>query len=105
VFLGLGGPIGPAIMVSVMIVAIASVHWGHGLFAATNGVEIPLLYGAAAAALALTGPGAYSIDAFVGWLGWSTAVTSLTALAVAALGALGNLVMRDLAPVSSKIAA
>src|SRR5438034_6582680 len=46
--LGLGGPVGPAFIVSVMIVALVSVHRGHGLFAATNGVEVPLLYGAAA---------------------------------------------------------
>jgi hypothetical protein len=46
-----------------MIVALVSVHWGHGLFAATNGIEVPLLYAASAAALAFTGPGRYSLDA------------------------------------------
>jgi len=30
VAVGLGGPIGPALMVSVMIVAVVSVHWGMG---------------------------------------------------------------------------
>src|SRR5436309_15072503 len=50
VALGFGGPIGSAFMVSVMIVAVVSVHWGHGLFAATNGIEVPLLYAASAAA-------------------------------------------------------
>jgi hypothetical protein len=29
--------------VSVMIVAAATVRWKHGLFAASNGVEVPLL--------------------------------------------------------------
>ena len=32
------------------------------LFAQSNGIEVPLLYGVAAAALALTGLGAYSLD-------------------------------------------
>src|SRR6476620_10426485 len=36
VALGLLGPIGPALMVSVMIVAAVSVHWQHGLFAMKN---------------------------------------------------------------------
>ena len=54
---GLLGPIGPALMLSVMIVAAVSVHWQHGLFAMTNGVEVPLLYAAAAVVFALTGPG------------------------------------------------
>ena len=56
--LGLLGPFGAALIVSVMIVAAVSVHWQHGVFAANNGIEVPLLYGAGAAALALTGPGA-----------------------------------------------
>src|SRR5712671_443231 len=38
--LGLLGPIGPALMVSVMIVAAVTVHWGKGLFATTNGIEL-----------------------------------------------------------------
>src|SRR5947207_16001008 len=34
VAVGLGGPVGPAFMVTVMIVAAVSGHWGNGLFAA-----------------------------------------------------------------------
>ena len=44
VALGLLGPLGPALIVSVMVVAIATVHWPHGLFAQNNGIEVPLLY-------------------------------------------------------------
>ena len=80
--LGLFGPIGPALMVSVMVVAAISVHWQHGLFAATNGIEVPLLYGVGAAALALTGPGAYSLDAWLGLTGLWTVEVALASVVV-----------------------
>src|SRR5437588_9148430 len=35
--LGLLGPLGPAAVLAVMVVAAVSVHWQHGLFAASNG--------------------------------------------------------------------
>src|SRR2546430_1732576 len=41
---GLLGPVGPALMLSVVIVAAVTVHWSHGFFATTNGIELPLLY-------------------------------------------------------------
>src|SRR5713101_4587273 len=62
---GFLGPVGSALVLSVMIVAAVTVHWGKGLFAASNGIEMPLLYAAAATALALTGPGLYSLDALI----------------------------------------
>src|SRR5256885_14909493 len=69
---GLLGPIGPALMLSLMIVAAITVHWEHGLFAMTNGIELPLLYGVVAFALATTGFGQYSLDAWLGSAGrWS----------------------------------
>jgi putative oxidoreductase len=94
VALGLLGPIGPALVVSVMIVAAGSVHWGHGLFAQTNGIEVPLLYGAVAAALALTGPGGYSLDALIGLSGLWTPAISWIALIVGVVGAAANLAGR-----------
>src|SRR6202171_6152195 len=65
VALGFLGPIGPALMVSVMIVATITVHLGQGLFA-PKGIELPLLYVAAAFGLALTGFGEYSLDVLLG---------------------------------------
>src|SRR5258705_9119162 len=94
VVLGLFGPIGPALMISVMIVAAVTVHWGHGLLATSNGVELPLLYATAGVVLALTGFGAYALDA---WLGIAAAWTTTTTLIVLALGILGgfaNLALR-----------
>src|SRR6266550_1994179 len=66
VALGFLGPIGPALMISVMIVAMVTVHRGHGLFATTGGHEVPLLYATVALGLALTGYGQYSLDASLG---------------------------------------
>lgn len=98
VALGLLGPVGPALIVSVMIVAAATVHWQHGLFAQNNGVEMPMLYGAAAAALALTGPGGYSLDAALGLTALSSAATAWAALATGVLGGFANLAVRRPAP-------
>ena len=96
--LGFLGPIGPALMLSVMIVAAVTVHWEHGLFAASNGIEVPLLYGAGGAALAFTGPGQYSLDALTGLTqAWTPAVAS-AALAVGVLAAIVNLAIRRPAP-------
>ena len=94
VALGFLGPIGPALMLSVMIVAAISVHWEHGLFAANNGIELPLLYGAAAFGLALTGYGEYSLDALLGFAGrWSTSFTWIV-LALGVAGGFVNLALR-----------
>jgi putative oxidoreductase len=92
--LGLLGPVGPALMLSVMVVAAVSVHAPHGLFAMSNGIEIPLLYGIGAAALALTGPGLYSLDALLGLTSlWSSPV-SWAALVAGILGGALNLALR-----------
>src|SRR6187549_3837397 len=33
---GLLGPLGPAMIIATMVVAIATVHWAHGVFAQNN---------------------------------------------------------------------
>jgi putative oxidoreductase len=98
VALGLLGPVGPALMLSVMIVAAVSVHWQHGVFAASNGIEMPLLYGIGAAALALTGPGAYSGDAIIGLASAWTPELKLIALVAGLIGGAINLGLRRPAP-------
>lgn len=90
---GLLGPVGPALMVAVMIVAAVSVHWGH-LFASENGVEVPLLYGAGAAALTLTGPGRWSLDAALGLTAFASTELAWAALALAIVGGVANLALR-----------
>ena len=96
--LGLFGPVAGALMVSVMIVGAISVHWPHGVFASTNGIELPLLYGVGAAALTLTGPGAYSLDALLGLSAFWTPELSWAALAVGIIGGAANLAIRRPAP-------
>jgi putative oxidoreductase len=91
---GLLGPIGPALVLSVMIVAALSVHAQHGLFAANNGIEVPLLYAAAAVALGLTGPGTYSLDAALGLGSVWTATVVWSVLLVGAIGGVLNLAAR-----------
>lgn len=90
--LGLLGPLGPAMIIAVMVVAMATVHWQKGVFAATDGIELPLLYAVAAAGLALTGFGAYSVDALLG-LSWPAAVIWV-ALALGVVGGFANLAVR-----------
>ena len=92
--LGLLGPVAGALMVSVMVVAAISVHWPHGVFAASNGIEVPLLYGVGAAALTLTGPGAYSLDAALGITSLWTPEVSWALLAIGVAGGLANLAIR-----------
>ena len=96
--LGLVAPAAAAAIIAGMIVAIATVHWRNGLLATTNGVELPLLYAAAALALALTGPGDYSIDAMLGLSAWWTPQLTGVVLAAGVVGGLASLGMRRPAP-------
>ena len=90
VALGFLGPVGPALMISVMFVAAITVHWKNGLFAAKNGIEIPLLYASAALIFAVAGFGPYSLDALVGIKDpWVPSFT-WTAIAIGIAGGLGN---------------
>jgi putative oxidoreductase len=91
---GFLGPIGPALMVSVMIVAAVTVHWEHGLFASTNGIELPLLYSTTAGGLALIGFGRYSLDAWLGLADRWTPAEAWIALVVGVLGGVANLIVR-----------
>jgi putative oxidoreductase len=102
--LGLLGPVGPALMVSVMVVAAISVHAPHGLFAMSNGIEVPLLYGIGGAALTLTGPGLYSLDALLGFASLWTSPLSWAALVAGILGGAANLVLRH-PPATAPVAA
>lgn len=59
---GLGGPIGPALVVLVMIVAALSVHVRNGYLQGNNGFELNAMYVAHALALGYVGFGELSLD-------------------------------------------
>jgi putative oxidoreductase len=60
---GLLTPLGAAGIVGAMVMAISMVHWRNGFFNSNRGIEFPLQLLAAAVALGIAGPGAYSLDA------------------------------------------
>jgi len=99
--IGFLGPVGPALVLATMIVAAITVHWQHGLFATANGIELPLLYAAVAVSLALTGPGAYSVDSALGLSGVWTPALAWGALAIGTVGAVVNLGVRQPAAVEA----
>jgi putative oxidoreductase len=102
--LGFLGPIGPALILSVMLVAILTVHRGHGFFAGTNGIEVPLLYITGALAVAFAGPGQYSLDQVLGLGQAFSPLATWIALAVGVLGAFGNLAVRQVPAAAAKTA-
>jgi putative oxidoreductase len=91
---GLFAPFGAAAVFAVMIVASISVHLKNGFFVQNNGFEPAFLYGAVAIGLALTGAGAYSLDATLNlvWLNESSVKIGL--LVASALGAAFTLAIR-----------
>ena len=95
--LGLLTPLGAAAVAGVMLVAITVVHFDKGFFNTPGGYEFNLLIVGSAIALAITGPGRYSLDNALGWsfsgIGWG-----LVAIALAAISAGGVLASRTTAP-------
>lgn len=64
--LGALNPFGPLGIIGAMTIATAKVHWGKPIWAGKGGAELPLTNLASATALALVGPGKYSIDHALG---------------------------------------
>lgn len=91
--LGLGGPIGPMLVIAVMVVAAIAIHLDKGFFA-PNGIELPLLYSGFAALFAFVGYGAYSLDAAFGWSAFWTPQLAWAAIIVGIVGGLLNLAAR-----------
>lgn len=93
--LGLFTQLAVLAFVIVMVVAIATVHWKNGLFNSKRGYEYNLLIVAAAAAIAATGPGRYSLDAVLGLerysgFGWALGVLAVGGVIGAAVLILGR---------------
>ena len=102
--LGLLGPVGPALMVAVMIVATASVHWRNGFFMSSQGIEFTLVIAAGGLALGLVGPGVFSLDALFGLESLWAPRIAWAVLALGIVGAVANLATRRPAPAESAVA-
>jgi putative oxidoreductase len=92
--LGLFTPLGSAAVLTAMLVAMFSVHVKNGFFAASNGIEMPFLYAAAAVGIAFTGGGAISLDALLGLTYLAEPDVVAGVLVLAALGAVVTLSTR-----------
>jgi putative oxidoreductase len=93
--IGLLTPLAAAAVIGTMTVA-AWTHSANGLWGTNGGYELPLINTAAAAALAFTGAGAYSLDNALGLTwgnGWAIGAIALALVAagVAILSAKANL--------------
>ena len=97
--LGLLTPLGSAMVITVMVTAIGSVHLPKGFWVTDGGFEYNLMILASSAALAFTGPGAYSLDAVEGMevAGW---IPGLVVVAVGLVLGVGALATRRPAPVA-----
>jgi putative oxidoreductase len=99
--LGLGGALGPVLIILVMLVAIGAVHYNKGFFIASGGWELNAAYVASALAVAFAGSGTYSLDRALG-LTFLTGPTQVWyALAAAVIIAGLNLLARRPAPSSA----
>jgi putative oxidoreductase len=92
--LGLFGPIGPALIVLVMVVAAGSTHLKNGFFASKNGFELNAFYVASALALTFGGPGALSLDGVLGLEGYFSAPVNATAIGAGFIIGLISLALR-----------
>lgn len=103
--LGLGGPLGPAALMSNMLVAQLTVHVKNGFFAQKGGVELGMVYSAGALALVSAGYGNLSLDRLLG-LHEKVAHPLLKTLALAGGLAAGWAILgrRDLSPPDGTLA-
>lgn len=94
--LGAATPLAAALILAVMLVAVATVHFAKGFFVSNGGYEYNLVLAVAALTLAFVGPGAISLDAVLGQehagVAWGFA-----SLAVGSVGAAVQLAGRKVA--------
>ena len=94
--LGLLGPVGPLVSFGPMVTAWATVHAGKPIWVTSGGGELPLMNLAVSTALALSGPGRFSLDGLFG-IKVPKALAALTAVGVAS-GIAASLMLRDVPP-------
>jgi putative oxidoreductase len=98
--IGLGalGPIGPALLTAVMLVAIETVHRPKGYWNSEGGFEMNAMYLSLAVLLANHGYGAFSFDELTGLSKRIRPLHGWLAIAGAVAGALGVLSQRETTP-------
>ena len=84
--LGLLTPLAAAALIGQAVVIVFAVHWAKGFWNANGGWEFPIALAAGVVAIALTGPGAISLDAVLG-----LALAEPLQLALVVLAVLGAL--------------
>jgi putative oxidoreductase len=87
ILLGLGGPLGPMLVITTMVVATVAVRLRNGFFSQSNGCELPVTYIVIALLFAFTGYGRYSLDDA---LGFAAATQPTLAWGAVVLGALAG---------------
>ena len=101
VVLGLGGAVGPAMIVVVMLVAIFTVHLSKGFFITSGGWELNSAYIALSVALAYVGFGAYALDSMFGFTLLSSPQWASILMGAAVVLTVLNLLVRRPAPQQS----
>jgi putative oxidoreductase len=97
--LGFLTPLAALGIATAMVVAVGSVHRRNGFWVGSGGYEYNLILWTAAVAIAMTGPGRFSIDRALGWVDNFTGLWWGVGVAVASLVAGGIvLAMRELQP-------
>lgn len=85
--LGLLTPLAALMMISVMVVAVATVHYRNGVWNTSQGYELNLVYVVAAFAVTAIGAGDWSLDGVLG-LDIAGAAWGVVALVAGILGGL-----------------
>jgi putative oxidoreductase len=92
--LGLLTPVGAALIIGTMLMAIATVHLTKGFWNTGGGYEYNVIILAAALALGLTGPGAYALDPRMA-LGLPQTELFSVSLVVVLMGVAGGLLLQE----------
>ncbi|MFE0702214.1 DoxX family protein [Streptomyces sp. NPDC058872] len=94
---GLLTPLAATGAIGVMTVAL-TVKWRHGLWVQNDGYEYPLVLIGTAVALAATGPGAWSLDALLGFAPYPLWWAALALVSGLGSGLLTRLLLRRTPP-------